>query len=152
MHTLLRDLTLLAAVTAAGGWALVRALAPRSSTAVASTAPIVNSGDDCTSRVALSPPTPARFEFQVDHPARFLGFRGRPRPPAIAAQGSRPLVQFVVDASGKVVTSSVRVLHVFGDTAAVAPAIRSAAHHWRYSPAMVGGCPTSQIVQTVIEP
>jgi hypothetical protein len=160
MHTLLRDLALLAAVVAAGGWALIRGLTLSGATPVAPSAPIDYAGvgaaatsDHCARRVALSPPNaPARFEFQVDHPAMFLGRRGRPRVRAAMAAGQRPLVQFVVDASGTVVAPSLRILPVAGDTGAVAVAIRTAARGWRYSAAILEGCPVSQLVQTVVEP
>jgi hypothetical protein len=61
-------------------------------------------------------------------------------------------VHFVVDTAGTVVASSIRLLHVTGDSAAAAAAIRTAARHWRYSPAFAEGCRTPQIVQTIVEP
>jgi hypothetical protein len=159
MHSFLRDLTLLAAVSAAGGWALARAFTPGGPASVGSWAPIIDRGmgaaaatDHCARRAALLPPdAPAPFEFQVDHPAKFLGGRGHSRLTAAVALGQRVLVQFVVDTSGSVVPSSLRVLHVSGDFAAAAEAIRGAARGWRYSPAIVEGCPTPQLVQTVVE-
>jgi hypothetical protein len=160
MHTFLRDLTLLAAVTAAGGWVLARAFTPGGPTSVGSWAPTIDSRtsaaaatEDCARRAALLPPdAPARFEFQVDHPAKFLGTRGRPRLTATVAPGQRALVQFVVDIGGSVVPSSLRLLHVAGDYAAAAVAIRTAMRGWRYSPAIVDGCPVPQLVQTIVEP
>jgi hypothetical protein len=156
MHTFLRELTLLAAITAAGALALLRALSAsgtdHESWMPADGAPgNLESRAACGRRPALigSPPL---FEFQVDHQARFLGARGRPRLPAIVAPGQRALVQFVVDTAGRVVLPSFRVLHVTGDSAGVAVAIRGTAHTWRYSPAMVAGCRTPQIVQTIVEP
>jgi hypothetical protein len=108
--------------------------------------------EGCARRAALLPPdAPARFEFQVDHPAKFLGARGSPRLAASVAPGQRALVQFVVSTGGSVVPSSLRVLHVAGDYAAAALAIGGAARGWRYSPAIVEGCPTPQLVQTIVE-
>jgi hypothetical protein len=155
MHTFFRELTLLAAVTAAGAFALLRALSA-GGTDHGSWMPVDNAPGNlgshaaCARRAALLGSTPL-FEFQVDHQARFLGARGRPRLPAIVAPGQRALVHFVVDTAGRVVLPSFRVLHVTGDSAGVAVAIRSAAGQWRYSPAMVAGCRTPQIVQTIVE-
>jgi hypothetical protein len=101
MPSLLRDLALLSAVTAAGGWVLVRATIPRDPAFIGSREPIVESTTgveaatkDCVRRPSPLPPTTrVRFEFQVDHPARFLGARGRPRLSAAVLPTRGALVQ-----------------------------------------------------------
>lgn len=158
MQTFLRELSLLVAVTAVGGIALIRAGNPGSLEG-ASWRPMDNPPGDLTSHDAcarrdavLGSHVPPRFEFQVDHPARFLGVRGRPRAIPHVEPSRRPLIQFVVDTRGSVVVSSLKMLSVRGDSTATAAAIRSAARRWRYSPAIVDGCPTPQLVQTTVEP
>jgi hypothetical protein len=152
-----RELTLLVAVTAVGGVALSRAVTPGNPD-VASWRPMDSPPEvmalhhPCAHREAvLGSNAPARYEFEVQHPARFLGPRGGPQGISQVEGSRRPLVQFVVDARGYVVVSSLKVLTGRGDSTATMTAIQSAARHWRYSPAMVDGCPTSQIVQTIIE-
>jgi hypothetical protein len=158
MQAFLRELTLLVAVTGIGGVALTRAVTPGSLDG-ASWRPMDNPPGDMTSRHAcarrdavLGSHAPARFEFEVDRPARFLGARGRPRGIPHVEPSRRPLIQFVVDTRGNVVVSSLKVLSVRGDSAATAAAIGSVARRWHYSPAIVDGCPTPQVVQTTVEP
>jgi hypothetical protein len=117
------------------------------------------SPEECARRqAALTPPNvSAGFEFQVERPATFVGptdTRPRPaspQPPANEPLGDRAVVQFVVDTSGVVVESSVKVVRADSDSTAAVDAVRAASRHWRYSPARVQGCPVRQLVQTTVE-
>jgi hypothetical protein len=94
------------------------------------------------------------FEFQVERPAEFIvDTTVSPRPasprPARPTLEPLPLVQFVVDPTGRPEPGTLKVLRAPRD-ADTAP-IRAALPRWRFRPALVDGCAVRQLVQTLIE-
>ena len=85
----------------------------------------------------------------VETPVRRLPNRSGPAYPLVAAQlgvGDSVLVQFVVEENGRADLATMRVLR--GRWKEFALAAREAMARQRYQPAITGGCPVRQLVQT----
>lgn len=96
-------------------------------------------------------PTQPLFAFQADIPARFSGLRDstRANAPKANVQSQRNIIQFVVDSTGAVDDASFKVLR--GGDVNVVERARAALPNWIFSPAKLGACNVSQIVQMDIE-
>jgi TonB family protein len=85
---------------------------------------------------------------QVDRPAMTLPGNERPRYPAVLEQARASgavIVQFVVDTSGRVDLSTVRILEASNDL--FAASVREVLPQWRFRPASAGERAVKQLVQ-----
>jgi len=85
---------------------------------------------------------------EVERPALALPGNPRPRYPAVlerARMSGEVIVQFVVDTSGRVDLSTVRMLETSNDL--FAAAVRQVLPAWRFRPATAGGRTVKQLVQ-----
>lgn len=85
---------------------------------------------------------------QVDRPAMALPGNARPRYPAVLEQARASgavIVQFVVDTSGRVDLSTLRILEASNDL--FAASVREVLPGWRFRPASAGGRTVKQLVQ-----
>jgi hypothetical protein len=85
------------------------------------------------------------FEFQVQKPAAYVG--GTSVSPHPAASGAT-VVQFVVDSTGAIRPSTLKVLRT--ENSQMVEDIRRAITQWRYLPAELGGRKVAQLVQTAV--
>jgi TonB family protein len=96
--------------------------------------------------------TGSYFDFQVERPARPVdGMRGPRYPESLRAAGveGRVLAQYVVNPSGRVDTSTIKI--VKSDHAEFSAAVRATLAEMRYEPAMVGDRAVRQLVQSPFE-
>jgi len=85
---------------------------------------------------------------QVERPAVALTGNARPRYPAVleeARVSGAVIVQFVVDTSGRVDLSTVRILEASNEL--FAASVRAVLPQWRFRPARAGGRTVKQLVQ-----
>jgi hypothetical protein len=106
----------------------------------------------CTPATHVDPrgPVPADgnpyFEFMVDTPAALLLDSPRPvAPPEVRGLAAQVLTQFVVDSTGAVEPTSVKILKA--SVPALGVAVRDAILRQRFTPAIAGGQRVRQLVQ-----
>lgn len=104
-----------------------------------------------------TPPVHPYFEYQVEVPAKFIGdTAARPRPKTVTraddpSQVERMvIVAFIVDSLGVIERNTIKILKS-PSREATATAV-AAIPGWKYSPALIGGFPVTQLVQTTVEP
>lgn len=95
-------------------------------------------------------PGGVRFLFQVERPAAFLADSAMHlQPVAMPTNPRATIAQFVVDTTGRVIAESFHPIKFWG-----APAVdqaKSALSTWRFAPAMIGGRPTCQLMQSALD-
>jgi hypothetical protein len=110
-------------------------------------APSVARGQQC------APLALPAFEFQVDVPAKAIPDSTHPHPAAdrFAARKDDPgaiIAQFVVDTTGVPIGASLKMLKT--PSAQLTDSIKAMLPRWRFTPARMGTCLVSQLVQTTV--